>query len=225
MKFKSMALAILASTVSTLAMADLSWADLSDPGDALLLVDSRSNVAWLGLTPTLGLSVDQVAAAGWFDRGFKLATQAQLDSLISQSTYLPLLSMLIGPVPSPVPGDATWPTSLAGAIAGEGGQFLVKALTYGPVLRPPSDVHVTTPGDRGWYIDLPDQPVNLPSTLWAHEILSTTSAIWLSSQDSSPGVGVFLVKDLSAVPEPTTWLLMGLGLVALSIARSRHRPG
>lgn len=235
MKFKSMAVAILASTVSTLAMADMYTLDLSVSGDRLLLVDSQTNLAWLNLNQTLGLSLDQVAAAGWFDQGFGLATQAQVDTLMVAVSGVPFLGVLGGQLVYKSTGGVEWRTpSLMGAIAGDflvqGGPIPVKTFEYGPILTPPQGSE-SVPGDRGWY-----WPGDL-GTSWrqgvtgsgadvpSYEVFATTTATWLGTQDSTPGAGVFLLRTLPAVPEPTTWLLMGLGLVALSIARSRHHPG
>ncbi|MDO9005148.1 MAG: PEP-CTERM sorting domain-containing protein [Aquabacterium sp.] len=237
MKFKSMALAILASAVSTLAIANVSVADLAARGDGLLVVDSQSNLAWLALTQTRGQSLDQVTAAGWLAQGFKLATQVQLDALIEEGETVPLLSWLDGQKltgPLTPEGFAWYRSSVSGAIAGDfasQGQIVVKTLSYGPIITSPTNPYrEVTPGDRGWWNEgdntswtpstLPD-----PASLGGYEVFSSTSATWFTAQDSNIRTGFFLVKDLPAVPEPTTWLLMGLGLVALSIARSRHHPG
>lgn len=235
LKFKSMALAILASTVSTFAMADLRPIDLSVPGDRLLTQDTQTQLVWLNLSQTRGLSLDQVTAAGWFDQGFGLATEAQVVDLMQSTSPIRALAALGGQLVLRTSGDVTWSTpSMVGAVAGNpqdpGGPILVRTFEYGPYLSAPQGAE-TVPGDRGWACALESefgcvltQPLDEEGqTQTVHyEVFARTLSIWLTTRDSTPGAGVFLVKTLSAVPEPTTWMLMGVGLVGL-FAASRRR--
>lgn len=44
-----------------------------------------------------------------------------------------------------------------------------------------------------------------------------------STGESVDGVGVFLVREVSPVPEPATWALFGLGLLGFAVVSARRR--
>lgn len=233
---------------STQAMASLTVADLAAPGDALLTVDSQSNLAWLDLTQTQGWSIDQVMADGrWAAQGFTFATSQQLADLVHNAgpggAYILELGGRAAPVElSQLAGGPT--DVLVGAIGGDPARADLKV----PVVTVMYTQNVAiTPGEYVWpgglggaireqgtnsaaqgvtlasYRD-PNDPRVGPIPDGFTRIMTTD---WRYAQDSSAQVGVFLVRASSPVPEPSTGALMLIGLTATaSVARrlaSRRR--
>lgn len=232
---------------STQAMAGLTVADLAAPGDALLTVDSQTNLAWLDLTQTQGWSIDQVIADGrWAAQGFTLATSQQLTDLVANAgpggSYILEMGGQAAPVElSQLAGGPT--DVLVGAIGGDPARVDLKV----PVVTVMYTQNVAiTPGEYVWpgglggsireqgtnsaqgmtlasYRD-PNDPRVGPIPDGFTRIMTTD---WRYAQDSSAQVGVFLVRASSPVPEPSTGALMLIGLTAtVSVARrlaSRRR--
>ena len=232
---------------STQAMATLTVADLAAPGDALLTVDSQSNLTWLDLTQTQGWSIDQVMADGrWAAQGFTLATSQQLADLVANAgpggSYI--LDMGGRAAPVELSQLAGGPTDvLVGAIGGDPARADLKV----PVVTVMYTQNVAiTPGEYVWpgglggsireqgtnsaqgmtlapYRD-PNDPRVGPIPDGFTRIMTTD---WRYAQDSSAQVGVFLVRASSAVPEPSTGALMLIGLTTtVSVAKrlaSRRR--
>lgn len=232
---------------STQAMASLSAADLAAPGDALLTVDSQSNLAWLDLTQTQGWSIDQVIADGrWVAQGFTFATSQQLADLVANAAAGGAYILEMGGRAAPVELSqlAGGPTDvLVGAIGGDPARADLKVpvvtvmYTQNVAITPEEYVW---PGDLG--VSIREQSTNSAQgvTLASYRDPNATrvgpipdgftrimATDWRYAQDSSPEVGVFLVRANSAVPEPSTGVLMLIGLMATaSVARrlaSRRR--
>src|SRR5215831_1623366 len=74
---------LLLSLPSTPGRAALTSMDLLAPGDGLITRDTATSLDWLDLTPTVGLSFNQVAGGvgGWTGLGFQYATTTQVMGL------------------------------------------------------------------------------------------------------------------------------------------------
>ena len=111
---------------STWATAAFTTADLQVSGDGLLTLDDASGLAWLDLTLTRGQSITQVRTSEWLAQGFRFATHAELDDLVSRAaSNLDVIDEMGGwaaaPELSTYLGGPT--TVLAGAVGGGGDGF------------------------------------------------------------------------------------------------------
>ncbi len=201
--------------VSGEAPAALVPMDLISVGDQLITLDTSTGLAWLDLTATMNLSVQDIrsGAGAWSARGFVYASSDQVRTLF--------LNADPGNVVINTGSDPTSSGNLLGA------QRLLDLLG------------VTHPGPSGNEFDILGNGivgVGEPGAGLAHfAVYGTNSDATVgyffvpdgvaSTSFKDPEVGSFLV--LSPVPEASqTWLFaLGLPLVALGAsARRRARP-
>ena len=76
---------LLCGSVASVS-AELVEMDLFEENDGLITRDTSTDLEWLDLTVTVGLSYNEVLAnaGGWFGMGFRFATSAEICALFSQ---------------------------------------------------------------------------------------------------------------------------------------------
>lgn len=227
---------------AAMAHAGLSSQDLVAPGDALLTVDSQSGLAWLDLSETRGRSFNETLAGPWLALGFRLATRDDVRGLLAAGGQVgeqPFLSLLGGvPAPEDVSTLLGGPTLMLAGIVG-GDANVPEAPLPLWTLYETRDTQLSSgsglgAGDIGSTISDGEaaygsggvtsvvigslQPSSAPSLGTYIRLREAAMDPWQTQADA----GVFLVREVAAVPEPGSVWLMGLGLAALSGAVRRR---
>ena len=194
------------------AQASLSVADLFTPGDGLLTVDSQAGVAWLDITETRGLSVgDVISSTQWLSQGFRFARSSDLDSLLQQAQSPWAFMDWMGgwAASAELSADLGGPTTVvAGVLAGDG--LTTSGDMRAATLLLTRDTQITPGG-----LPLSDYSSGGRSSVSLGDFLRVQDQ-WVSPVVANADRGVFLVKSVSPVPEPSAFWLMGLGVAGLA---------
>jgi hypothetical protein len=181
-----------------------------DSGDGFnLTIDDQTGLEWLDLTITRGLSRNQVLASSLITSGaYRYATDVEVNNLFLNNVGIGFTG---SEQITPNYGSPT--IILAGRILMD---FLGRTNTQEPI------------GSWGLVDDVTTLPGGYNTYVIRESTLPSTQLLRLNfgPDDSSTGYngfGSFLVKA-TVVPEPSTYLLMGLGLLGLIALQRRRRP-
>lgn len=190
--------------------ASLLPVDLFAAGDALLTRDTETGLEWLDLTPTAGLSYDDVAggAGGWIAMGFRVARQSQVNTLYLNAGIDTVVSTINGTAVDTLltlmgctRGDCSDPGAFAGAAG------LADLDSFDP----------TTAVEM--FLESFPNPDDPSGRLGQASLIGGDVFGFLFLKDvATPGLGVYLYRG---VPEPATIVLFALGLAL--VARGSRR--
>jgi len=189
---------------------------------ATLGASSAAQAAFIDFS---GVALCPVTCAGITFTGANLGLSTALD--LDGSTWIVSLVK---------PGDAS------GLAAGNPFAVAPTTFTYGPVSGPGLDITLKTPIDKTWdgalgpftehltTLDAVDRGFNsiafvLSGTVTGGVFHDAAATMQFSlTQAGGPGnvVSASLTNSVSNVPEPATWVMMGLGFAALGYAAVRR---
>ena len=167
-------------------------------------IDTGTNLAWLDLTETNGLSVDQSLSAF---SSYRVATQAEVMGLFA-TAGLPTFTT-VGD--TSLNSAASLLISLLGATIDDGSSLGFQGFSVG------------TGGGFGTYND-PFVALRDVGTAFESTTVYTgaLAAGWLSSSQAFAGVGTYLVREVAPIPLPGAVGLLMLGLGTLVVVRRRE---
>lgn len=166
--------------------------------------DTATNLDWLDLTQTLGMSYDnvsaQLVAGGTFD-GWRFASGDEFNLLISNWTGSTVSSY----------DEVMWPKGTFGSLISMFGITSPTGAAYSAGL-----ISDTTPYPGQVWEAIIYAEASMPYDFtWAHRNMYYTNVGYIQ-------LGSYLVRESSApVPEPSTVILLGAGIIGLAVWRKR----
>lgn len=199
--------------------ASVSSSDYQTPGDNLIVVDNRMGVEWLALSVTANWSYnDVVAPDSIFSRqGFRLATDTDMGEFLFSADVWPnvpvwgnrSMGFSFGPGAYLYPRTSNL-LSLFGCLtcAFEGSGLSPMSIGY---IDSTTSGHIQGMGFGTWELF---DGTQYGSLNYMSQIAGSRSPA-MGFDESHPLVGAFLIRQISSVPEPTTYamLIVGLGIL------------
>jgi len=229
-RIKAILIMIIASVSTSGVQAALLSSDLNNTNDGLITIDTSSQLEWLDLTATNGISVVDVANGygGYFNDGFRYATQDEVLGLYTNAGITGFNTSPFYHTSSLVENfdSADLLISLIGCTSTC--EDIPDSYPYGfrPVL---SGFYGATPNATNFestYVYSSYVSMQISSSLFPDQNGTAAAAIGNMSaiaEGSYQGYGSFLVRDASSVSEPSTWLLFGLGMLGIYISRAQRK--
>lgn len=192
-------------TSAGIANASLISADYASGGDGLLTVDTATGLEWLDLTATNLQSVNSILGGygGYIQNGFRYATDAEVLALLTQAGITHFDGVL---------RVQDWP-----------GTQLFQDLFGITNYISPNDPYYS------WGMTEPDFGYQA-----AHLVFVATKPFGYAGGGArfesygqpfavTDTVGSFLVRGVTPIPEPESWVLMASGLAALGFLTRKRR--
>lgn len=212
MNFKS----ILGTTCAFLAAVSFNAnaiptsADWKTAGDGLITYDANTELEWLDLTVTTGLSygsvLDQLGAGGAYD-GFRFASLTEVQNIL-QSFGIPIYHGGFGGIGSPIYEPiANMLTMMGDTFSVPDGRVETGTLGFF------DKVATTTANWAGAYY----QSVNQENIIVTDGIFDYT----FQDYDAIEYAGSYLVRNNVNVPEPSVAILITSGLISLIVFARR----
>lgn len=217
---------ILTILLDSQANALLITADWKASGDGLVTIDTGSGLGWLDMNQTIGRSFidmsNQLYFGGYF-YGFRYATTEEVDFLISSAGGIGNYYNY----PFVYPKNHIQDIAVTNLLINLMGYTSQSSADSAYIYAMTSDIYLAYSSEVGRYLDTDRRWLHLiqsgyPSIDFGYVSLNASGAY--ISHDSF-NVGSFLVKDITSIPEPSTFLLLGSGLISLLwFGRNRVNP-
>ncbi len=185
-------------------IGDLSARDYQTSGDASVTFDASTNLEWLDLTQTLNMSMLDTESSSYYD-DFRWATETEISNLLDavipgtghRETHLNPVAINNHNALSAFIGT-TYTNGTINMFNGMSRRSIVSPDLYGGGFSTLSDIYHV-------YVADPTADCCYAET-FSHETM-----------------GSWLVRDVATVPEPSTIVLMGLGLLGFGVTRRKQK--
>ncbi|MCV2366461.1 PEP-CTERM sorting domain-containing protein, partial [Paucibacter sp. DJ1R-11] len=183
--------------------------DLTAIGDGLLTLDTSTQLQWLDITATSGLTFRaiELGAGGWASRGFRAATRPELEQLFSS------VGIVVGPprTRSNAPGVLTLMEHLGCNLCYLGSTLIGGSVLYGDEALSANGLL----GHATFSVDV------------YGDGFASAAGTWADAWDlGSSNLTTILVRAVpQPVPEPSTAVLLGAGIMIVgALKRARKTP-